>query len=442
MGLLALQRLVSLQRDRQRRNRPLNGGSIASVDKGRGSPCQHDACGDSQAAKRMMCSIPALPEDILHHIHSLLPFRDPARAACSSRAFLHSWRCRPILTLNRHILGSNANAPQESFSCRIDNILRNHSGIGIKIFVLELYGIFDACHYLDRWLQIAVTPGIEKLTLQLCHRDNMKYNVPCTLLSDGVRNSIQCLQLSLCAFHPTAELGPLRKLTSLCLRSVRISGDELEYFLSNSPALKQLDLSDCQEIMCLKIPCVLLQLHCLKVSYCWKLRVIESKARNLFSFILIGERVKVSLGETMQMKNLCMKLAGVVCYARTELPSNMPNLETVSIGSHRERVNTPMLPTKFLFLKRLAITLKCCPSYDYFSLVSFLDGSPSLETWLLDVGQESMDQASIFGGSSQLRQIPEQHHDHLKSVKIKGFSSAKSLVELLNMLYSQEREVT
>jgi hypothetical protein len=118
-----------------------------------------------------------------------------------------------------------------------------------------------------------------------------------------------------------------------------------------------------------------------------------------------------------------------------------------------------MLPTKFLFLKRLAITLKCCPSYDYFSLVSFLDGSPSLETWLLDVrhcsfrsakylatllepflilfydvfcpqvGQESMDHhVSIFGGSSsQLRQIPEQR---LKSVKIKGFSSAKSLVEL------------
>jgi hypothetical protein len=189
---------------------------------------------------------------------------------------------------------------------------------------------------LDRWLQIAVTPGIEKLTLKLCHRDNMKYNVPWTLLSDGVRNSIQCLQLSLCAFHPTAELGPLRKLASLCLRSVRILGDELEYFLSNSPALKQLDLSECQEIMCLKIPCVLLQLHCLKVSYCWKLRVIESKARNLFSFILIGERVEVSLGETMQVKNLCMSRAGLVCYARTELPSNMPNLETLSIRSHRE----------------------------------------------------------------------------------------------------------
>jgi len=72
-------------------------------------------------------------QDILHHIYSVLPLRDAARAACSSHAFLRFWRCHPNLTLNWHILGSNANASQENFSCIIDNILRNHSGINIKI---------------------------------------------------------------------------------------------------------------------------------------------------------------------------------------------------------------------------------------------------------------------------------------------------------------------
>ncbi|TKW09342.2 hypothetical protein SEVIR_6G088150v4 [Setaria viridis] len=184
--------------------------------------------------------------------------------------------------------------------------------------------------------------------------------------------------------------------------------------------------------MGLKIPCVLLQLRCLKVSYCRKLQVIESKARNLSSFILIAvPRVKVSLGETLQMKNLRMYRSNLICSARAELPSNMPNLETLSIGSHHQRVDTPMLPTKFLFLKHLSICLKLTsPSYDYFSLVSYLDASPSLRTWLLDVAQEIMEHESIFGGSSQLRQMPEQHHGSLKTVKIKGFHSAKSLVEL------------
>jgi hypothetical protein len=76
--------------------------------------------------------------------------------------------------------------------------------------------------------------------------------------------------------------------------------------------------------------------YCLMVSFCWNLRVIENKARNLFSFIITGRGIKVSLGETMQMKNLRMYGADLVCYARTEFPSNMPNLETLAIGSHHE----------------------------------------------------------------------------------------------------------
>ncbi|GJN39844.1 hypothetical protein PR202_gb28992 [Eleusine coracana subsp. coracana] len=236
------------------------------------------------------------------------------------------------------------------------------------------------CH---NWLQIAVTPGIEDLALILCRSGKITYNVPCSILSDGVRNSIRSLQLSFCAFHPTTELGPLKKLTSLSLSSVRILEDELEFFLSNTPSLEQLDLGDCKEIVCLKIPCVLQQLRCLKVSDCLKLRVIENKARNLSSFILSGVRVrKLSLGETLQMKNLSLHRSNLVCYARTELPSTMPNLEALDISSHYE------------------------------------------------VAQEHMKHESVFGGYSRLRQMPEHRHVCLKSVKITGFSSAKSLVEL------------
>ncbi|OEL36458.1 hypothetical protein BAE44_0002523, partial [Dichanthelium oligosanthes] len=80
------------------------------------------------------------------------------------------------------------------------------------------------------------------------------------------------------------------------------------------------------------------------------------------------------------------------------------------------------------------------PSYDYVSLVSFLDASPSLETLILDVRhfslipscvfQVSMEHKSVFEDSSSLRQMPEHRHCYLRSVKMKGFSSAKSLVEL------------
>ena len=41
-----------------------------------------------------------------------------------------------------------------------------------------------------------------------------------------------------------------------------------------------------------------------------------------------------------------------------------------------------------------------------------------------------MQHKSVFGDSSGLREMPEHRHCYLKSVKMVGFSSAKSLVEL------------
>ncbi|KAK3122547.1 hypothetical protein QOZ80_8AG0615090 [Eleusine coracana subsp. coracana] len=421
---------------RRRRNERLRNGSIALLDKRKDSPCQQQQeDGDPEAAKRMRNSLPELPEDIWRHIHSLLPTRDAALLACQSRSFLRSWRCHPILTLNKIILGSSPSARPKNFISIIDRILSNHSGNGIKVFNLRLFGIFDACPYLDTWLQIAVKPGIEELTLELCGRCEIKYSVPCSLLSDGVQNSIRYLRLAFCSFRPTAELGPLINLTSLSLYLVNISGEELECFLLNSPALEWLDLCQCNKIIHLKIPCVMQQLSCLDVSSCSELRVIESEAQNLSRFSLKGGSVEnVSLGETLQMKSFCMDCPELVCYARTEMPASMPNLEALVISLEYERVNTPILPTKFMFLKYLSIYLDTdwsfCPSYDHFSLASFLDASPSLETLILDVTQHRMKHESVFRGSLQLRQMPEQHHGCLKTVKITGFSSAKGLVEL------------
>ena len=53
------------------------------------------------------------------------------------------------------------------------------------------------------------------------------------------------------------------------------------------------------------------------------------------------------------------------------------------------QINTPMVTDKFLNLKCLRIYLSgdevSPPAYDYLSLVSFLDASPALETFILSV---------------------------------------------------------
>ena len=53
-------------------------------------------------------------------------------------------------------------------------------------------------------------------------------------------------------------------------------------------------------------------------------------------------------------------------------------------------VGTPMLPSKFLHLRFLGITLcgaAFSRAYDCFSVVSFIDAAPSLESFVLGVSQ-------------------------------------------------------
>ncbi|GJN39372.1 hypothetical protein PR202_gb28485 [Eleusine coracana subsp. coracana] len=175
------------------------------------------------------------------------------------------------------------------------------------------------------------------------------------------------------------------------------------------------------------------QLSCLSVSECVRLQMIESEAPNISTLHFSGNRVALSLKESLQVKHITLSKHCAVFYACAKLPSVVPNLETFSISSFYEAVNTLTPPSTFLCLKYLSITLYGAAfsrAYDCFSMVSFLDAAPLLETFVIGVSQLRMQHDSIFGDPSPLRQIAGHHHNHLKSVKITGFCSAKSLVEL------------
>uniref|UniRef100_K3YY19 At1g61320/AtMIF1 LRR domain-containing protein n=1 Tax=Setaria italica TaxID=4555 RepID=K3YY19_SETIT len=343
-------------------------------------------------------------QDILCHIHSLMPMRYAARVASVSRTFLRSWRSHPSLAFSN-----------------FDEVF----GIGLKTFKLQIYDMkYAPRDNLDSWLRIAVTPQIEVLFLDL-RSMSAKYNFPCSLLSG---ESLRYLFLASCNFHPGIELGCLRSLTRLWLHKVHITDGELGCLLSNSFALEQLELYHCSKIICLKIPC-LQQLHHLEVLSCANLQVIESKATNLSSLSFkVDLRMQLSLGETSRIKKLYMSCSKVAFYARTELLSSMRNLETLTCSIH-EAVDTPMLPSKFLHLKFLNIVLDG-GTFDYFSLISFLEASPSLETFVLRVLPLRVECLSVFEDPSVLRTMPEQCHVKLRRVTIINFSSAKSMVEL------------
>uniref|UniRef100_K3YSX5 At1g61320/AtMIF1 LRR domain-containing protein n=1 Tax=Setaria italica TaxID=4555 RepID=K3YSX5_SETIT len=327
---------------------------------GKGRPCQQD--GNSPDSQILGYSGPNLPEDIWCYIHSLMPMRDAAQVACVARAFFCSWRCHPNLDFSRETLRS----------------------IGVKAFKFHVPSVYngDSAHldHLDSWLQIAVKPGLNELRLILT--TDGKYNFPCSLLSGETGDPLRYLSLACCHFHPTVKLGCFRSLTKLQLSVVHITASELGWFLSNSFALEQLKLWYRNDIDCLKIPC-LQRLSYLEVVCCTGLQAIESKAPNLSSVWVTGDlHIQLSLENTCRIKILNRHCSNFTFYARTNLPSIMPNLEALSIRS--------------------------------------------------DIGviREFKECVSVFEDQSDLRMMPGHHPSKLKHVKIIKFSAAKSVAEL------------
>ncbi|KAL6890251.1 hypothetical protein ACP4OV_009014 [Aristida adscensionis] len=91
---------------------------------------------------------------------------------------------------------------------------------------------------------------------------------------------------------------------------------------------------------------------------------------------------------------------------------------------------------KFLKLKYLEIKIfspEFSQDYDFCSLVSFIDASPVLETFILRIWMPTIRHDSSVensgGDSLHSRYISECCHDSLKNVMITGFCSARSMIE-------------
>ncbi|CAL5059597.1 unnamed protein product [Urochloa decumbens] len=375
------------QRERQHRRHKVQGRNKSITSRSKAT----------KDGRRLRDPLPNLPEEIWYHIHSLMPMEDSARTACVSRTFLRSWRHHPYLILSNRTLGLKQNASGKgdvwAFTTKIDQILKNHSAAGVKTLELDVFECRDlnAC-YLSDWLQIAITPKIESLTLELPSKYEEEYNFPCSLLFGGNGNLIRHLHLTYCAFRPKVGIGCLRSLTKLHLSHVHISEEDM-------------------------------------------LQMIDSKAPNLSTFDFTGDNLVQFSLESLQVKNLgmaCLKEINFLNYSITKLPYMVPNLETLTLSSYNEMVNTPTIAARFHHLNYLEIYLDAClfPEYDFLSLGSFLDASPVLETFILSRAMKFDPVLEDFGDASNMRQLPKHKYESLKDVMIYGFCSAKSMVEL------------
>lgn len=147
------------------------------------------------------------------------------------------------------------------------------------------------------------------------------------------------LSLSCCAFHPTLTIGLLRNLKNVCLTFVHITEEELGCFLSCTTSLEKLEVSPCDDIICLKIPSHLQKLSILRVSLCRRLQMIEINAPKVSTFSFGGPPIKMSISNSSQLRSMAMNgqcYSGMFQYALTKLQSIASNLQTLTLLSSGE----------------------------------------------------------------------------------------------------------
>ena len=253
--------------------------------------------------------ISSLPDDILHHILSLLPIGSTAQTSVLSRQWNHLWASLPILDF------SDVKGGAVEF---ISNVLRHrHENSNLKVFRVKGY-LSSSCLYscIDR----VVKYRVEELALDVFLTDKYfssdAFGLPSLFKCDSLRSLTLATAFRIPDYSPSirkphfglllssnavAKSG-LHQLHTLSLTRVEFldSALELDLFSASSlPSLEKLSITNCKGITHLKITCpnikdvhiVKMFLSSLDISSGMRLENLE--ITESFEVLVNGNRVKI-----------------------------------------------------------------------------------------------------------------------------------------------------
>lgn len=239
--------------------------------------------------------ISQLPDETLANILSRLVMKEAARACVLSRRWRSLWKlwsgCLDfdasdtmwLIVYGKKQLDTEA----QRYRDWVDQVLDSHDGItleGLRI-AFELGESYATS--LNKWLCLAIVKRVQRLELDL----------------SSVYGSFQCCNSAF--IFPSwllhikfLNFSSFDRLTSLCLKSVSITENDLAYFLSTCPLLERLSLENASSLQDFRVNAgQSLKLNHLDIRYCSKLENIEVSGTNLVSFKYAGPVINVNVPE-------------------------------------------------------------------------------------------------------------------------------------------------
>ncbi|XP_026377536.1 FBD-associated F-box protein At4g10400-like [Papaver somniferum] len=189
--------------------------------------------------------ISKLPDPLLCHILSFLPFQHVVATSILAKRWRFIWNSVPILKIT-HCLSTDSAKDRylhnKHFVNFMDRMFVFRDLSTIKYFYLHTYISDD--YNMNSWISVVIRRKVEEIHLWLPHPDEYSpFLIPSSLFTC---ESLVTLRMSVNVVLNLPRSVHFPKLKLLTLRDVRIKDKYfIERLLSNCPVLEQLSLGSC-----------------------------------------------------------------------------------------------------------------------------------------------------------------------------------------------------
>ncbi|XP_074300898.1 F-box/FBD/LRR-repeat protein At1g13570-like [Silene latifolia] len=289
----------------------------------------------------------------------------------------------------------------------------------------------DARH-IDKWVRFAISKQVKNIELSCVRLRNSFY----TLRFDDIIDS---------------SSSGIRFLQSLCLKSINVSGDILEYVLEQCRFLERLHIEVSPTLVKLKVVGLCLKLKHLTISDCFSLKQLEIEAVNLvylqFDTFEKDHWSNVVFKNTPNLVDASFAASRVSYFTPIFLQnSHLAQISRLSLRMQLDVLSAGSLPT-FCNLKQLTIMvdywfedeliacinqfLKACPNLCQFKVefIDLVEVSSFEEAYQLNKSDSFSDDDEEIGDYNM--ELDRKVHPNLREFQVSGFCGRFIDVELI-----------
>ncbi|RAL43081.1 hypothetical protein DM860_009863 [Cuscuta australis] len=256
----------------------------------------------------------ALPESVIHHILSFLPFKHVARCCVLSKQWYRIWLNYPNIDLlldeELYMNGPDIVPYLEYFDGIMDQCLFRKACVqNLKLCLHGHSNLKEVATKMDRWLGGAITRNVSLLAIVSYQRQDHSrgpkylFSIPGEV---AVAHSLKVLDLTWCVFEDRFTCFELPHLLTLKLYSCRLLGENvLHKILCGCPELEHVEFTYCKGVGSFLSVSRKPRLKYVKVSHLGELERIEMFSLSLETFIYAQSNpCSIDLASCIALKHL------------------------------------------------------------------------------------------------------------------------------------------